>query len=76
MCQLVLEFSHLSPPWFHFQPAGSHAVNPVTGESVPVWVADYVLGGYGSGAIMAVPGHDARDFEFAQRFGIPVKQVR
>jgi leucyl-tRNA synthetase len=54
---------------------GSYAVNPATGEQVPVWVADYVLGSYGSGAIMAVPGHDARDFEFAQRFGLPVKRV-
>ncbi|GAX76478.1 hypothetical protein CEUSTIGMA_g3923.t1 [Chlamydomonas eustigma] len=54
---------------------GSHAINPATGESVPIWVADYVLGGYGSGAIMAVPGHDTRDNEFAVRFGIPVKQV-
>ncbi|KAG1659920.1 hypothetical protein FOA52_015358, partial [Chlamydomonas sp. UWO 241] len=54
---------------------GRFAINPATGEAVPIWVADYVLGTYGSGAIMAVPGHDARDFEFAQRFGIPVKQV-
>jgi len=54
---------------------GSYAINPATGEKVPIWVADYVLGGYGSGAIMAVPGHDARDFEFAQKFGIEVKQV-
>lgn len=46
--------------------AGSYAINPVTGEPIPVWVADYVLGSYGSGAIMAVPGHDSRDFEFAQ----------
>lgn len=54
---------------------GSYAVNPASGERVPVWVADYVLGSYGSGAIMAVPGHDARDFEFAKRFGLAVKRV-
>jgi leucyl-tRNA synthetase len=55
--------------------AGSYAINPATGEPIPVWVADYVLGGYGSGAIMAVPGHDSRDFEFAQQFGLPIRQV-
>lgn len=54
---------------------GSHAINPATGEAVPIWVADYVLGGYGSGAIMAVPAHDVRDFEFAAKFGIQIKQV-
>jgi leucyl-tRNA synthetase len=54
---------------------GSHAVNPADGSRVPIYVADYVLGSYGSGAIMAVPGHDARDFEFARRFGLPVKRV-
>ncbi len=57
-------------------PSGSFAVNPLTGEALPVWVADYVLGSYGSGAIMSVPGHDTRDHEFAERFGLPVKQVR
>ncbi len=53
---------------------GSYAVNPVTGELLPIWVADYVLGGYGTGAIMAVPGHDERDYEFAQKFGLPVRE--
>jgi len=55
--------------------AGSYAVNPVNKEAVPIWVADYVLGSYGSGAIMAVPAHDTRDFDFAQEFGLPVCQV-
>jgi leucyl-tRNA synthetase len=54
---------------------GGHAVNPATGEPVPVWIADYVLMDYGTGAIMAVPGHDERDFEFAQRFGLPIVRV-
>lgn len=55
--------------------AGSYAVNPVNQEAVPIWVADYVLGSYGSGAIMAVPAHDSRDFEFAQQFSLPLRQV-
>lgn len=55
--------------------AGAFATNPATGQPIPIWVADYVLGGYGSGAIMAVPGHDSRDFEFAQKFGLPVTRV-
>jgi leucyl-tRNA synthetase len=54
---------------------GSHAVNPATGTNIPIYVADYVLGSYGSGAIMAVPGHDERDFEFAETFGLLVVQV-
>lgn len=54
---------------------GAYAVNPVNGEQVPVWIADYVLMGYGTGAIMAVPAHDERDFEFAQVFDLPVLQV-
>jgi leucyl-tRNA synthetase len=54
---------------------GSYAINPVNGQPVPVWVADYVLWGYGTGAIMAVPAHDERDFEFAQQFNLPVIAV-
>ncbi len=55
--------------------AGSQAVNPATGKRVPIWVADYVLGNYGSGAIMAVPAHDTRDHAFAQQYRLPVLQV-
>jgi len=54
---------------------GVMAVNPATGESIPVWTADYVLMGYGHGAIMAVPAHDQRDFAFARRFNLPIRQV-
>src|SRR6266576_3173542 len=54
---------------------GGYVTNPVNGEQVPVWIADYVLMGYGSGAIMGVPGHDQRDFEFARKFGIPIREV-
>lgn len=54
---------------------GSFAVNPVTGERIPIWIADYVLLSYGTGAIMAVPGHDQRDLEFARKFKIPVRAV-
>ncbi len=54
---------------------GGYAVNPVNDELIPVWIADYVLGSYGTGAIMAVPAHDARDFEFARQFGLKVAPV-
>jgi len=54
---------------------GAYATNPVNGEQVPVWIADYVMMGYGTGAIMAVPGHDERDFEFATKYDLPVLQV-
>jgi leucyl-tRNA synthetase len=54
---------------------GRHAVNPVNGERIPVWAADYVLPDYGTGAIMAVPAHDQRDLDFARRFGLPVRVV-
>jgi leucyl-tRNA synthetase len=55
--------------------SGIMAVNPATGEQIPVWIADYVLMGYGHGAIMAVPAHDERDFEFARQFGLPIRDV-
>ncbi len=55
--------------------SGSFAVNPVNGIRVPIWIADYVVMGYGTGAIMAVPAHDERDFEFAQQFSLPIIQV-
>ncbi|BCU76470.1 leucine--tRNA ligase [Luteolibacter sp. LG18] len=54
---------------------GAHATNPVSGEQIPVWIADYVMMGYGTGAIMAVPAHDERDFEFAKKFDLPIVQV-
>lgn len=54
---------------------GSYAINPLSDEKIPIWVADYVLMDYGTGAIMAVPGHDTRDFEFAQKFQLPIKRV-
>lgn len=54
---------------------GGYAINPANGEKVPVWVADYVLWGYGTGAIMAVPAHDERDFAFAEKFGLPIIEV-
>ncbi len=54
---------------------GGCAINPVNGQRIPIWIADYVLAGYGTGAIMAVPAHDTRDFEFARKFALPVIQV-
>jgi leucyl-tRNA synthetase len=54
---------------------GSYAINPASGEKTPIWVADYVLGGYGTGAIMAVPAHDERDFAFAEKFHLPIVDV-
>lgn len=56
-------------------PTGGFAINPATGEEVPVWIADYVMMGYGTGAIMAVPGHDERDHEFAEVFGLEVRPI-
>lgn len=56
-------------------PLGLEAINPVTGERVPVWVANFVLMGYGTGAVMAVPAHDQRDWDFATQFGLPIRQV-
>lgn len=52
--------------------SGSYAINPLTLEEIPVWIADYVLAGYGTGAIMAVPGHDSRDYSFAKKFNLPI----
>lgn len=54
---------------------GAYAINPVNQEKIPIWIADYVLASYGTGAIMAVPAHDDRDFEFAQKFHLPIKYV-
>ncbi len=54
---------------------GVKAINPMTGEEIPVWVADYVLGHYGTGQIMAVPAHDERDFEFAKKYDLPIKET-
>ena len=52
--------------------SGSYGINPLTGEKVPVWISEYVLAGYGTGAIMAVPAHDSRDYAFAKKFGLPI----
>src|SRR5205085_3369020 len=54
---------------------GAYAINPANGERVPIWIADYVLVQYGTGAIMAVPGHDERDYAFARKFGLPIVEV-
>ncbi len=54
---------------------GSYAVNPINGEKIPIWISDYVLPSYGTGAVMAVPAHDQRDYEFAQRFNLPIRWV-
>lgn len=54
---------------------GAYAIHPFTNEKIPVWIGDYVLAGYGTGAVMAVPAHDTRDFAFAKHFGLPIKQV-
>ena len=56
-------------------PIGAFAINPVNGARIPIWIADYVLAGYGTGAIMAVPAHDERDFAFARTFGLPIVEV-
>ena len=54
---------------------GSYAINPLNGKKIPIWLSDYVLADYGTGAIMCVPAHDDRDFEFATKFNIPIIQV-
>ena len=56
-------------------PLGAYAINPVNGKEIPIWVADYVLMSYGTGAIMAVPGHDQRDYEFAKEYDLPIVEV-
>ena len=52
-----------------------HAIHPFTKEKLPIWIANFVLSDYGSGALIAVPGHDQRDFEFAKKYNLPIKQV-
>ncbi|MBJ6120008.1 leucine--tRNA ligase [Pontibacter sp. BT310] len=54
---------------------GAYAINPISEERVPIWIADYVLAGYGTGAVMAVPGHDSRDYAFAKHFNLPIREV-
>lgn len=70
-----LERLHLEKEKTGVQLKGIMAINPATGEEIPVWIADYVLATYGTGAIMAVPAHDERDFEFAKKFNLPIKIV-
>ena len=59
----------------HGVPTGHFAINPYSGEHVPIWIANYILADYGTGAIMSVPAHDERDFEFATKYGIPIRRV-
>ena len=54
---------------------GAYAINPVNGKEIPIWIADYVLASYGTGAVMAVPAHDQRDWEFAKQFDLPIVEV-
>jgi leucyl-tRNA synthetase len=54
---------------------GAYAIHPFTGEEIPIWIGDYVLAGYGTGAVMSVPAHDSRDYAFAKHFGLPIKEV-
>ena len=56
-------------------PTGANAIHPLTGEKIPIWIGNFVIASYGTGAVMAVPGHDERDFEFAKEYGIPIKRV-
>ena len=56
-------------------PTGSFAIHPLTGEKIPIWVGNFVIASYGTGAVMAVPGHDERDFDFAKKYNIPIKRV-
>ena len=63
-------------PWQQdIEDARAVARHPLTGEKLPIWVANFVLMGYGTGAVMAVPGHDERDFAFAKKYGLPIQQV-
>lgn len=67
--------TYLAVPGTENKFTGKYAINPANGEEVPIWEADYVLEGYGTGAVMGVPAHDERDFEFAKKFGLPIKEV-